>query len=70
MRNDLYPFSVTPRDLAPRDRAVQTLAAPSKGIVFGRAAPSVHDATALIPSSRQQIPPASPPTVGGETAPG
>jgi hypothetical protein len=71
MRNDLYPFSVTPRDLAPRERAAQTLAAPSKGMVFGHAAaPPMPDSAALVPPSRQQIPAANPPIVGGEAAPG
>ena len=71
MRNDLYPFSVTPRDLAPRARAAQTLEASSKGIVFGRpAAPPMADPAALIPASREQIPPANPLIVGGEAAPG
>ena len=70
MRKDLYPFSVTPCDLAPRARAAQTLAAPSKGIVFGRAAaPPMPDAAALIPPLHEQVPPANPRIVGGEAAP-
>lgn len=54
MRKDLYPFSVTPCDAAPRARAMRMFTATSKGLVFVRAAAPVREPEAVVAPSRGQ----------------
>jgi hypothetical protein len=53
MRKDLYPFSIIPRDAAPRARSTQTFSATTEGVAFDHAAPPALVGEAGIPPAQQ-----------------